>query len=227
VDLEREQNLEELRRIAKALETANGHLVAALAAKCKELELLKGSEDELQQTLAFVEKLTNAAETKAKAKKAKAKKAKKRKRQKGSGPTPQPDLPIVEANHELDAANRVCPSCGGELEALANQFEESELIDVVEVSFHVKKVRRQKYVCRCGGCVETAPGPDRATLVAATRSSSRPRSPSISTSTTFRWLARLASWPATVLRSHRRRSGINSGRSLNAWRPWIRRCSSA
>ena len=24
------------------------------------------------------------------------------------------------------------------------------------------KVKQQKYVCRCGGCVETAPGPDRA-----------------------------------------------------------------
>src|SRR5262249_8995442 len=25
------------------------------------------------------------------------------------------------------------------------------------------KVKQQKYVCRCGGCVETAPGPERAT----------------------------------------------------------------
>ena len=36
------------------------------------------------------------------------------------------------------------------------------MIDVVEVSYRVVKVKQQKYVCRCGGCVETAPGPERA-----------------------------------------------------------------
>jgi transposase len=37
------------------------------------------------------------------------------------------------------------------------------LVDVVEVSYRVVKVKQQKYACRCGGCVETAPGPERAT----------------------------------------------------------------
>jgi transposase len=36
------------------------------------------------------------------------------------------------------------------------------MVDVVEVSYRVVKVQQQKYVCRCGGCVETAPGPARA-----------------------------------------------------------------
>jgi transposase len=45
---------------------------------------------------------------------------------------------------------------------MQGQFEESEMIDVVEVSYHLVKVKQQKYVCRCGGCVETALGPDRA-----------------------------------------------------------------
>ena len=37
------------------------------------------------------------------------------------------------------------------------------MIDFVEISYRVVKVKQQKYVCRCGGCVETAPGPERAT----------------------------------------------------------------
>ena len=45
---------------------------------------------------------------------------------------------------------------------MKDQFETSEMIDVVEVSYRVVKVKQQKYVCRCGGCVETAPGPERA-----------------------------------------------------------------
>ena len=47
---------------------------------------------------------------------------------------------------------------------MTGQFEESEMIDLVEVSYRVVKVKQQKYACRCGGCVETAPGPERAVL---------------------------------------------------------------
>jgi transposase len=36
------------------------------------------------------------------------------------------------------------------------------VVDVVEVSYRVVKVQQQKYVCKCGGCIETAPGPERA-----------------------------------------------------------------
>jgi len=42
------------------------------------------------------------------------------------------------------------------------QFEESGRIDVVEVEYRVLKIKRQKYACRCGGCIKTAPGPERA-----------------------------------------------------------------
>jgi transposase len=162
VDLKREQDLEELRRYAVALETANGHLVEALTRKCKELEAIKGSEGELQQTLALIERLTNKAGQPDAARKAAAGPTK-TKRRKRSGPTPQPRLPVIQEVWELDEADRACPSCGGALAALAGQFEESELIDVVDVSYRVRKIKRQKYVCRCGGCVETAPGPERAT----------------------------------------------------------------
>src|SRR5262249_40163127 len=45
---------------------------------------------------------------------------------------------------------------------MKGQVETSEMIDVVEVSYRVVQVEQQKYVCRCGGCIETAPGPERA-----------------------------------------------------------------
>src|SRR5258708_12428038 len=45
---------------------------------------------------------------------------------------------------------------------MKGQVETSEMIDVVEVSYRVVQVEQQKYVCKCGGCIETAPGPDRA-----------------------------------------------------------------
>lgn len=61
----------------------------------------------------------------------------------------------------MHAAGRVCPSCGGGLREMEGQFETSEMIDVVELKHCAVEVKQQKYVCRCGGCVETAPGPDR------------------------------------------------------------------
>ena len=159
--VERTRDGEELRRLALALEVANRHLAEALARKCRELDALKGSEGELQQVLALVEAESKrvlaaaAAATAAKGGKAE------RKQRAQSGPTPQPDLPVVEQVFELDAPDRACPSCGGELRAMAGQFETSELIDLVEVEYRVVKVKQQKYVCACGGCVETALGPER------------------------------------------------------------------
>ncbi len=79
----------------------------------------------------------------------------------GHGPALQPSLPLTEVVHELDEPDRTCPACGGGLEAWAGQFEESEEVDVVARSFRLVLHRRQKYRCRCGGCVETAPGPPR------------------------------------------------------------------
>jgi transposase len=72
-------------------------------------------------------------------------------------------LPIVEQHHVLEAPDRACTACGGALREMESQFEESEEIDVVERSFRIVRHRRQKYVCRCGGCVDTALGPPKLT----------------------------------------------------------------
>lgn len=160
--LEREQDIEELRRVALALHAQLQQTIRQLKRKCDQLAFYSGNKEELQQTLALIEKLT--AQSKAAEKAAQApspKKAPPKPREK-SGPTAQPNLPREPRLFELDDADRTCPSCGGGLEAMAGQFETSEMIDVVEVSYRIVEVQQQKYVCRCGGCVETAPGPDRA-----------------------------------------------------------------
>src|SRR6201995_3546024 len=121
------------------------------------------SQRDVQLTLKMLEELkAKAKQTQDALVKAEREKKPARAPRSTTGPTAQPDLPIVEQVFELDDPDRICPSCGGELRAMKDQFETSEMIDVVEVSYRVVQVKQQKYVCRCGGCVETAPGPDRA-----------------------------------------------------------------
>lgn len=162
-DIEREQDVEELRRIALAQHAQIRQLIEKLRRKCDTLSFYTGNKDELQETLALIEGLTQQANQLAeKAKKVGVPKPPKKSAE-GSGPTPQPNLPHVPKRYELDTADRTCPSCGGGLFEMKDQFETSEMIDLVEVTYRVVQVEQQKYVCRCGGCVETAPGPERAT----------------------------------------------------------------
>jgi transposase len=167
VDLDREQDIEELRRIAHAQQAQIRILLEALAVKSKELDQLKGKKGDLQLTLKMLEELQARAkaadEALAKAEAAQRENPKPaRKPRSSTGPTEQPRLPIVEREFVLDEPDRVCPSCGAGLLPMTGQYDESEMIDVVEVSYHLVKVKQQKYVCRCGGCVETALGPERA-----------------------------------------------------------------
>jgi len=162
VDLRRETDIEQLRRVALAQQVQIEQLLRVLKAKCDELESFKGNPEELQQTLALIETLTKQRQAAANALAPKAGAKKTRKPRDKFGSTEQPDLPHVEEVFELDTADRACPSCGGQLRPMVGQFDESELVDFVEVSYRVVKVKQQKYVCRCGGCVETAPGPERA-----------------------------------------------------------------
>jgi transposase len=167
VDLDREQDIEELRRVAHALEVQNRILLDALAAQRREIERLRGKGGDIQLTLKMIEELQAkakaAAEAAAQAKAEHAKRSERSQRERSrSGPTPQPALPVVEREFTLDAPDRTCTSCGGDLRPMKDQFEESEMIDVIEVRYELVKVKQQKYVCRCGGCVETALGPTRA-----------------------------------------------------------------
>ncbi len=79
--------------------------------------------------------------------------------QTGHGPTAQPHLPVIEETLELAPGERVCPSCSGSLDEMGEQAEESEEITVVQRRFYLRKLRRQKYRCRCNGAVVTTPAP--------------------------------------------------------------------
>lgn len=90
-----------------------------------------------------------------------------KKANRGHGRREQPDLEVVDVVHELDEADRACTACGERLEPWEGQFETSEEIDVIPRRYVLKRHLRQKYRCACGGCVETAPCPEK--LVAGGR----------------------------------------------------------
>jgi transposase len=166
LDIEHESDIERLRQLARLQKSQLEHLVEVLARKCAELQKLKGGENELQLTLKLLEdaqKQVAAADVLAGRVRGDAGREKKaREPQSGHGPTEQPALARVPLRCELDDADRVCPSCKGDLVPLEGQAERSEMIDVVELKYQVVEVERQKYVCKCGSVVETAPGPERA-----------------------------------------------------------------
>ena len=141
-------------------------LLGMLRAKCDELAALKGSEGELQQTLSIVEDLTRKAQAvAAQMKSLRARRptaARTASRVRASVRPSNRICPSSSRFFEFDAADKTCPSCGGTLAPMKGQFETSEMIDVVEVSYRVVQRQQQKYACKCGGCVETAPGPERA-----------------------------------------------------------------
>jgi transposase len=167
VDLRHERDVEQLRRVALAQQTQIEQLLHLIASQAAELGALKGNEAELQQKLALVEelsrKLREVTESAAAPNGEPSSERKASKPRAYFGNTKQPALSVVEQTFELDAADTTCPSCGGTLSPMKGQFEASEMIDVVEVSYRVVRVQQQKYSCKCGGCIETALGPERAT----------------------------------------------------------------
>lgn len=165
VHIRDEKDIEQLRKVALVQGTQLDLLTKKLQKVCAELGELKGNPRELQEQIALLSDQVAAkiAEMNLNAPPVPEEKTKpQRKERTVHGPTPQPELPHVEQTYELDAADKTCVACGGELAPMVGQFEESELVDLIEVSYRVVKVKQQKYACRCGACIETAPGPERA-----------------------------------------------------------------
>ena len=164
INVSTETNIERLREVAQVLMAENDRLHRRLQALVEELGKATGEDAErLQLELDLIreqlhdrnqmlfgrssEKRSHAQNDEAPAKP-----------QRGHGPKPQPELPIIEEVFELDEADLACPKCGGELGEMKGQFEESDVVDVVERSFRIVREKRQKYSCSCGECVETALG---------------------------------------------------------------------
>ncbi|MEK7703309.1 MAG: transposase, partial [Myxococcota bacterium] len=178
IDIARERDPDILRQVAQLLDTENQRLHARVRALLTELASVKGqSATSLQQELFRLqellaqraqalfgrssEKRAHHCETSASSAVAVAAPASEPRKQTGHGPKAQPSLPIVEVEHDLDEADKMCPKCGGGLCEMAGQFEEFEEVDVVERSFVVKKHKRKKYRCGCNAHIETAEGPEK------------------------------------------------------------------
>lgn len=168
-----EKDIELLRQAAVLLERENQRLVAKVVELTRQLMAARGEEKEaLQLRLALLEQQL-AARTKdlfgdssekrsgSGQKRGKDAEKKSKKPQTGHGPTAQPELPMIVVEHALDEADQVCPHCGNELALWPGQVETTEEIDVIERRFVLKKHTQKKYRCQCGGCIETAPGPQK------------------------------------------------------------------
>ncbi len=157
-----------LRQVAVLLERENTKLHAKLHEFAEELARLRGDVPlTAQHELAFLKELLaqreralfGASSEQRPRRDAPAPAAPPPAPRRGHGPTAQPRLPIIERVHELDAADRACPQCGGTLQEMKGQTEDSEEITVIERQFVIVKHQRKKYRCACNGCVDTAPGP--------------------------------------------------------------------
>ena len=164
--LAHEKNPEVLRQAALILERENERLLQKNVELQREVLKLKGlSPTELQQKLMELERQVAASnrarfgQSSERRPTPQKKKETEQQPQTGHGPREQPTLEQVEEIHRLDEPDKVCPSCGGELKEWNGQFEESELVDCVERTWFIRKIKRQKYRCGCQSCVDTALGP--------------------------------------------------------------------
>jgi transposase len=155
----------QLRQAAKLLERENEWLVRQVLELKQKLSSIEGRNVEqlelladLEQQLATRNKMLFGRSSE---KRRGAAKEQEVKPQTGHGPREQQELLRVEREHELDAADHICPSCGGQLAAMVGQFEEADEVDSLERQFVLVHHKRKKYRCACGGCVETAPGPEK------------------------------------------------------------------
>ena len=170
--IETEKDIERLRKMALVLHKENDvlhqrlqRLTVELALargedRCQlelELQLLKERLDRQNRTMFGSSSTTNPRPNEDE--RAKTNEQPAARTRTGHGPRKQPELPVVERVHELDEPDKLCPQCGGDLSPMTGQFEEAEEIDVVEREFRIVRHKRQKYNCKCGGCVDTALGP--------------------------------------------------------------------
>jgi transposase len=159
VALTHERDVDTLRQISLLLDRENQRLIAKNLQLTAELARLRGVTDPAQLELAVRQQLeqTRAQVFDRDARPPSAPPT--RPASPGHGPRSQPDLPIVERHHVLPPDQRACPACGGTLTAMAEQYETSERITTVKLTYQVEHHHRQKYRCGCNGAVVTAPGP--------------------------------------------------------------------
>ena len=172
MNLERETDIEMLRKKARLALFENKRLVDEIVRVKRENLLLKGaSPGQLQQEMELLdaqlrkdaEKLEQKAldiergndEADEKPKKDK------KKRQHFGTREGQKSLPVTNTEvHDLDDADKMCASCGGDLVPWEGHDDETEEVVVVERRFEITRHIRKKYRCTCG-CMEQPDMPAR------------------------------------------------------------------
>jgi transposase len=170
IDLRREKDPEVLRQAALLLEAENRRLTERvlelaqqlLAAQGKDRVALQLELERLQAELSKKNKmLFGTSSERREGDEETTSSEKPASKRPGHGPTAQTELRIILEPHDLDEADRKCKACGGALDEMVGQAEESEEVDVIEREFVIRRHVRKKYRCRCGACIETAIGPQR------------------------------------------------------------------
>lgn len=172
VDIATEKDIERLRMFSELQARENARLRRKLAAAAREMAKVEGLDPQavIEAFLADVAAGVNGTDTPSSPLDSKSERwsappdedAKSGAPQTGHGPTDQPDLQVQEQLFELDEADCICPKCGGNLVAIEGLTEDSEEVDVFEVRYVLRQIRKQKYRCDCSDCqhIETALGPD-------------------------------------------------------------------
>lgn len=167
--LETENDPEVLRQAALLLERENQRLVARVVELTQQLIALKGSADaqqalqieleNLQKQLEQTQRRLYGPKSERRAGSDADQNDEQKAKKPGHGPRAQPKLPVVEREHLLDEADKICTACGKPLVTWEGQSEDSEEIDVIRRQFLIVKHKREKARCSCGMCIETAPAP--------------------------------------------------------------------
>ena len=167
--LETEKDVERLRQAALLLEAENKRLAARVVELTRKLMSAQGKDaEELQLRLQELERQLSqrnaelfgrSSEKRPSRNQDEGEKPEPAPPTHGHGPRSQPTLPTLEVVHTLEEPDKQCPKCGGALAEMKGCYEEAEEVDVVERRFVLRRHKRQKYRCGCGGCVETALGP--------------------------------------------------------------------
>jgi transposase len=158
VKLADEHDVETLRQVSLLLDRENQRLITKNLQLTAELARLRGVPD-VEQLAFTVERELQQARTAIFQRADAAPPPTPRRQQPGHGPREPPTLPSIDVRHELAPDQRACPACGGELTEMAGQYESSERLTTVKLTYQVEHHVRQKYRCACNGAVVTAPGP--------------------------------------------------------------------
>ena len=151
MDVANETDPEKLRLIAQAQDAELRRVGGLLRELAAENARLKGVP--INGELALLEAKLNRSEDEAPPPKRRRKRDRRRRE-------PSKPMKSAEQHCRLDDEARECGDCGGTFNEMAGLTEDSELVDVIDVSYVLKQVKRQKYSCRCGA-MKTAPGPAR------------------------------------------------------------------